>query len=305
LERLPAATRLLIAKLVTGWGDEVVEAADGEDAWARVAQTGASVVICDWEMPRLDGPSLCRRLRAAPLDRYVYVLLLTANGKPEDIVRGLESGADDYVTKPFVPAELKARLDVGRRILALQDELASRNSELERANLDLARMAATDALTHAGNRRSFEDHAARLHDAVRTRGEPYGVLMLDLDHFKSINDRFGHAFGDRVLVALAGAVRSAVGGAGTLYRFGGEEFVVVAPGARAADVAALGEATRAAIAAMELRTAEGERVPVTASVGATSQEDAAETGADVVVDRADRALYAAKRGGRNRVEVER
>jgi two-component system cell cycle response regulator len=220
-------SRVLLTRTLERWGYQVVAVEDGELAWEEMTRSAPRMLISDWEMPRLDGPSLCRRIKQRPAGApYVFALLLTQHSDVERIVEGLNAGADDFVTKPFVPAELRARLGVGRRFLALQDELAEGYRQIQRANEQLSRIAATDPLMNIGNRRRFDSAMADLHE----RGtRPYGFFMVDIDHFKSVNDRHGHAVGDRVLAAVAQAVQAALGAEGEAFRYGGEEIAVVVP----------------------------------------------------------------------------
>src|SRR5215472_3360870 len=181
------ATRLLLARTLEGWGYEVVATTDGEEAWEAIRLERARVLISDWEMPRLSGPQLCRRLREQS-NSYVYTLLLTSHRESARIVEGLDAGADDFISKPFEPAELRARLGVGRRILRLEDDVARKFAELERANQQLARIAAIDPLMNIGNRRSFEEAVARVSIRAVVEQSSYGIVMIDVDHFKKFND---------------------------------------------------------------------------------------------------------------------
>jgi two-component system chemotaxis response regulator CheY len=290
------ATRLLISRALASWGYEVVIANDGEEAWDILSRERLRMLISDWEMPRLEGPTLCKRIRESDLP-YVYALLLTAHQDGARLVEGLEAGADDFVGKPFKPAELRARLGVGRRILALQDDLAAKYETLERANAQLATIAGTDPLMNIGNRRSFEERIQQ----VSARGSTYGIIMVDVDHFKTVNDRYGHATGDRVLAAVAKALCGVEEPAVEIFRYGGEEIVVVSSERTAEGLVSLAERLRQSLAAVRIEHADGV-IGVTASFGA-AVADAAEREWKGVVERADGALYASKESGRDRVTL--
>jgi two-component system cell cycle response regulator len=289
-------SRVLLTRTLERWGYQVVAVEDGERAWEELSLSAPRMLISDWEMPRLDGPSLCRRVKERRAgEPYVFALLLTQHSDSERIVEGLEAGADDFVSKPFVPAELRARLGVGRRFLALQDELAARYCQIERANEQLSRIAATDPLMNIGNRRRFDSAMA----AQQTAGRGYGFFMVDIDHFKSVNDRHGHATGDRVLAAVAQALQTALGTDGEAFRYGGEEIGVVIPGLAAEGLAGVGERLRQAIGGVTLDLGEGPPLRVTASLGGAPAAEGIDW--KTVVERGDAALYTAKREGRDRV----
>jgi two-component system cell cycle response regulator len=295
------ATRLLLTRALAGWGYEVVAASDGEEAWEALSRERMRMLVSDWEMPRLEGPALCRRIREGSMP-YVYALLLTTHKEPARLVEGLDAGADDFIAKPFNPAELRARLGVGRRILGLQDDLAAKFEELQRANAQLARIAGTDPLMNIGNRRSFEEAIARVSKRAAGEGRDYGVLMVDVDHFKKVNDRYGHAMGDRVLSAVATALSSAKGQADEVFRYGGEEIVLVSPEQTPDGLRALGERLRAAIAAVRIEHIGDCAIGVTASFGG-ALADRGEVQWETVVEHADRALYGSKETGRDRVTM--
>ncbi len=290
-------TRVLLARVLTRWGYEVTAVADGAEALSRIRAEGIRLVVSDWDMPDLDGPTLVRRLREQR-EPYVYVVLVTSYSDPEHAVFGLEAGADDFIGKPCDTAELRARLNVGRRILALQDDLAARADALRRANVALSLIAATDPLCEIGNRRSFDEALARVH----ARRAGYGVLMADIDHFKVVNDTHGHAAGDRVLVAAARATCEALGDDGELFRYGGEELVAIVPGATSVEgLRDIAERMRVAVEATQVRRHDGRALAVTLSVGGTLRDPTGDEAAEAVLKRADDALFAAKEGGRNRV----
>lgn len=291
-------TRIMLARAVAHWGYEVITCEDGASALRLVREHGVRMVLTDWAMPGLDGPSLCARLREEP--RYVYVILLSAHSDPAFVVAGLDAGADDFVGKPFSVSELRARLSVGRRVLALQDELAARNAALTIANERLARIASTDPLLDVGNRRSFEDTLAARHRDARQRGGAYAVLLADLDRFKSVNDRLGHAVGDRALRHAADTLVAALGDRGALFRYGGEELVALVPAATEGDAIAQAERLRESLRASPM-SLDGGALPMTLSLGVAWHDGRELVTAQVVVDRADRALYRAKAAGRDRV----
>jgi PleD family two-component response regulator len=228
-------TRILLKRTLEVWGHNVTAVDNGSDAWALVQSEPFNVVLTDWEMPGLDGPELCSKVRALQ-NRYVYMMLLTSHTNTEHIIEGLGAGADDFVAKPFEPLVLRARLTVAQRLLALQNELAMKNVELAGANLELAhanhelaRIATTDPLLDIGNRRSFEDMVVHTHNAARRGRHPYGVVLADIDHFKHFNDRYGHSYGDKVLHEVAQTLKLSLAKSGTLFRYGGEELIAVVP----------------------------------------------------------------------------
>ncbi|HYD42097.1 MAG TPA: diguanylate cyclase [Anaeromyxobacter sp.] len=286
--------RAVLRASLTGWGFDVVEATNGEEAWNRLQEADApSLALIDWEMPNIEGVELCRRVRAreAAGAPYTYVLLLTARRARHDIVAGMEAGADDYVVKPFDQHELRVRLRAGRRIVDLQAELY-RLQEMFRAQ------SRTDPLTGCLNRRGITERLlAEISFAQRDR-RPLGVAVLDMDHFKRINDTHGHTVGDAVLQELVRRVTASTRASDSFGRIGGEEFLILWPGLS-------GESSR--VAADRVRQMV-ERTPfhvddvvlsATVSLGVTTTmgDDTQET----IIERADQALYAAKAAGRNRV----
>lgn len=293
-------TRTLLTRTLQTWGHEVTAVADGLEAWERV-QTGAwRVLLSDWEMPGLDGPALCAKVRAME-GTYVYTILLTSHDSSSHVVEGLAAGADDYVSKPYDPPVLRARLSVAQRLLALQDELAARNEELARANTELSRIATTDALLDIGNRRSFEDVIVHTHQSARRFGSAYGVLLADIDHFKRCNDTHGHAFGDKALARTAWALKTALGDAGKVFRYGGEEIIAVVNASDRGTLVDVAEQLRGAVERTRVEAPNGQMVAITVSIGAALFEPTEAISAQVVVEYADASLYHAKQTGRNRV----
>jgi two-component system chemotaxis response regulator CheY len=262
-------------------------APDGEAAWRMLRDGHIPLLISDWMMPNVDGPQLCRRVRDARSERYIYIILLTSRDRHEDRVEGLRAGADDFLTKPPDPDELAVRLEIAERILAVHDQLA-------RQNALLAELASTDELTGVKNRRRFREDLEMLFAQADRQNFPLSLILLDIDHFKQYNDTFGHPAGDRVLQQVGATLRASLRSQDVVARYGGEEFVVILPGTGAAGAVEAAERLRMAIAGRDwpLR-------PVTASFGAaTSGLDTPD--AATLVDRADRALYLSKEAGRNR-----
>jgi two-component system, cell cycle response regulator len=282
--------RKILQNWLQSWDYKVIVATDGTEAWSILQQERPpDLLILDWVMPGIDGMELCLRIRERQSPSYQYILVVTANDARQDVVRGLEAGADDYLTKPFDKGELRARLRVGTRILTLQEDLI-------RAREDLRFQATHDVLTGIWNRRAVLDllhreieRAARFHAST-------GVLMLDLDHFKKINDTYGHLTGDAVLKETAQRITQVVRSYDFVGRYGGEEFLVLLPGCNKEQAEHSGERIRLAVTATPVFAA-GSEIPVTISIGATATIGGPET---EVLAIADAALYQAKSAGRNR-----
>jgi two-component system cell cycle response regulator len=289
-------SRRMLATFLVKWGYEVVVACQGEEAWGVLQGKDAPrLAVLDWMMPGKDGTELCRCVRRRKGQPYTYILLLTARGQKKDTVEGLEAGADDYVTKPFDPYELRARLRAGRRIVELQEQLLL-------AREALRDQASKDPLTGLWNRKAIlgilRKEVAR---ASRTRS-PLAVTMIDVDRFKAINDTYGHPAGDAVLRETARRLRSAMRTYDALGRYGGDEFLAVVPACDTQEAPHFAESFRARIDRKAMEIPEGV-VPVTLSLGVAVVGSLREVSADALVRAADAALYRAKMGGRNRVEM--
>jgi len=289
-------SRHLLDATLRKWGYEVVVATDGIEAW-NVLQTpdAPKLVILDWVMPGLTGPEVCRRVResAKEKDTYTYVLLLTSKSLKEDLIEGMEAGADDYITKPFDQHELKVRLRAGTRIIDLEHQLVAAREELRE-------QATKDFLTRIWNRYSILDLLQR--ELVRGSRDqrPVGVVLADLDHFKSVNDTYGHFAGDAVLREFTRRMQGSMRSYDAIGRYGGEEFLIVLPGCDQEAATSQSERMRSALAMEPMAINEDQKL-ITCSFGATTWEPGLELDSEALIRVADDALYAAKHGGRNQV----
>ena len=290
----PVSRRLLQVSL-TKWGYQVTATGDGEEAWRMLQNPDtARLVILDWMMPSLDGVGLCRRIRQSGNEPYTYLILLTAKRESEDIVRGLEAGADDYIVKPFHVQELRVRVRAGERLVRLQEELISAREALRKE-------ATHDSLTRLWNRGAIL--AILEHDLNLAQREQasLGLAMGDLDYLKTINDNYGHQAGDAVLQEAARRMQSALRGSDAVGRYGGDEFLIIMPAADSDAVVRIAERVRAAVSDIPVRLPQAS-FHLTLSIGVTSTQKLLGIGAKSFVRAADQALYQAKKAGRNRVE---
>ncbi len=288
----PVSRRILQAHLAK-WGYEVVSACDGEEAWKVLQQPDSpKLAVLDWMMPAMDGVEVIRKLREQPGQSYVYVLLLTAKGQKEDLVAGLDAGADDYVTKPFDAQELQARIRTGRRILDLQDQLIAAREALREE-------ATHDPLTGVWNRAGILDILKRECARVHRTGGSVGGGMADLDHFKRVNDTHGHLAGDEVLREVAHRMHGSVRAYDSIGRYGGEEFVIVLPDCHADAAFHQAERIRYVVSEQPVN-ATGDSLPVTLSLGVAASDQTGCSDYGRLLQSADSTLYRAKAAGRNR-----
>jgi two-component system cell cycle response regulator len=291
-----AVSRRLLETLLKKWGHEVVVAQDGLEA-VRLLESRESprMAILDWMMPGLEGVQVCQRIRQDVTRPYMYLLLLTARSQRDDLVRGLESGADDYLTKPFDSQELRARIHVGKRILDLQDNLiASREKLLYQAT--------HDALTGISNRGVSLDALRRERFRQIREGSSFAIILLDIDHFKYVNDTYGHLAGDAVLTEAAQRIKNCIRPYDTLGRYGGEEFLVVLPTADPSGAMTVAQRIRESFEVGSM-SHEGKEIAITVSLGVAVSEAANPFDAETLLNLADRALYRAKQTGRNRIDL--
>ncbi len=293
-------TQLLFMKrLLLRAGYDVHTAADGEQALEKLSDGSFQLLVTDWDMPGMDGVTLCRRVRESQLPGYLYVLLLTGHTSTEALVAGLDAGADDYIRKPANEAELLARLKAGQRIVRLEQSLREANTKIQHLSI-------LDPLVGTFNRRYLNQQLMQEVERARRYGRPLTAVMADLDDFKDVNDRHGHMVGDEVLrgfVELASAsVRHA---SDWIARYGGEEFVIVLPETDLAGAARTAEKIRSHCAACPLATTAGP-LTVTASFGVAALDGSygpIGAAAESLLRSADAALYRSKHEGRNRVTV--
>jgi diguanylate cyclase (GGDEF)-like protein len=287
-------SRLRLQAFLSKWGYSVLVASDGAEAVRMFERERPRLVILDRMMPHMDGIDVCRMIRRQGAEPYVYVILLTAQDDTREIVEGFEAGADDYITKPFAVQELEARVRTGARLAELQEQLIMARERL--------RIEAThDSLTGLLNRAAFLDGFSKEIVRARRYQTPLALIMADIDHFKSINDRHGHPIGDAVLRETARRLRASIRASDVIGRYGGEEFVIAAPDCDMRNAIALAERFRTCICSLPITVAEDE-VEVTMSLGVAATCDMDE--ADRLIKIADEALYRAKHAGRNKVEVE-
>jgi diguanylate cyclase (GGDEF)-like protein len=308
------ALRLLEHQL-TGAGYEIITATNGRDALYAVQEDAPEMIISDLHMPELNGLELCRHIRSFEGYHWTYIILLTGHGDESAMLGAFDAGADDYLTKPFNKRELLARLRAGERIVQLEQDLASKTrqifqskAELEvayqrlaKANERLVEMARTDELTGLANRRAG---MAALHELWREscdRRQPLACIMIDIDHFKHINDTHGHGHGDIVLAQTGHAIRNGARRGEQVFRFGGEEFLVLCPGATAAMAATAAERFRCTVESLTIQR-DGLSLSLTISLGVAERSPEMD-GADDLLKAADDALYAAKHRGRNTLSV--
>jgi two-component system, cell cycle response regulator len=287
---------LLVKQTLSPEPCSLLFAKDGCEALTLFAEHQPPLVITDWVMPKMDGIELCCRIRADFPQTFSYLMLLTSNDEKESVVTGLRAGADDYLSKPFHPGELLARVGVGRRMVELHRQIQAKNRQLEE-------LALTDSLTGLPNRRAIEVWASRQLSAAVRYGFPMWVVMADLDFFKKVNDSFGHSAGDAVLQGFAEILRTNTRGSDICGRIGGEEFLLVLTHVEYNNVGAVMERIRRSVEEQEFFF-QGKVVRVTASFGVAGLDPKNPADFASLIGTADAALYSAKQKGRNRVEFE-
>ena len=279
--------RVAMERQLAKWGYEVIAVSNGLDALDVMnGDDPPRMVLLDWMMPGLEGIEACRRMRASTEGDYCYIVLLTAKGGRENVIQGIEAGADDYVVKPFDSQELKVRLRAGRRIIELQEALQ--------------REASTDSLTGLTNRNAIYETVKRELQRAHREDSHLAVAMVDIDNFKRFNDTHGHLAGDECLQGVATRLAASIRSYDSAGRWGGEEFLFVFPGCDLGSAEGMAERLRRSVGDQEL-TVRGIGRKVTISVGICCRGAGAARDADRMIETADRAMYVAKEAGRNRI----
>lgn len=295
-DNLPS--RMLIEKVLLSEGYGVTSVENGRDALERLKKQFFPIIITDWEMPEMNGLELCRAVRARNFARYTFIILVTANDAKAQIIEGLEAGADDYITKPFNRAELIARINTGKRIIKLERSLLKANEEIRILSI-------TDPLTQVYNRGYMSKRMTQEIKRAKRYSQPLSLIICDIDHFKKVNDLYGHHAGDLVLKKFAGRLKGCIrDGADWIARYGGEEFLIVLPETDVKGARKAAERFRRSVAEKTFNIEEKE-IRITASFGVAgfgSSADNEEISFQSLLCRSDKCLYQAKDAGRNRIE---
>lgn len=276
-----------LEKNLQDWGYEVFVTKNGEEAWEIIRNGGIRLAILDWSMPKMNGLELCHKIRneyQPKEEKYIYIILLTGRDLEEDIITGLSAGADDYITKPFSYMELKVRIQNGERIIALQD------LQLQIAN--------TDSLTQLWNRKKILELLEEELNRNFRDNKPVGVIMLDIDNFKTINDTYGHLIGDKIIIEVASRLQKQVRSYDKIGRYGGDELLLVLPGLSRQDAKNIAERLRKSVCAEKIQTDAGS-IDTTVSLGVSIFDKVSRPSTKKIIEESDHALYMAKERGRN------
>lgn len=282
-------SRRILERHIQEWGYEVVSADNGKKAWDIINKQDINMAVFDWMMPGMNGVELCRKIRneyQKKMSRYLYIIMVTGRDLKEDIIEGISAGANDYVTKPFHPLELQVRLQNGRRIVELEE--------------NCLRLASTDSLTELWNRKKIFDFLTDELSSGLNRKHPTGLIMVDIDNFKKINDSFGHATGDIILKEAGRLLRKTLRRRDKIGRYGGDELIIVLSICPHEEVRIIGERLRAVISGHTF-SGDNHFHKITISLGGASSENFLHVSKDELVQACDRALYQAKEKGRNRL----
>lgn len=295
---------LIVESTMQKFGHECLTASDGIAAWELYQSTQVDVVISDWLMPGIDGIELCRRIRASPRPGYTSFIFLTALSDKANLLAGIEAGADDYLAKPLDPDELRVRLVVASRITALHQRLAEQSAELERLNHLSFTQGRTDALTGVGNRLRFREDLDMIARQSARGEQGYCALMCDVDDFKLYNDHYGHAAGDEVLQAVARMLLAKSRAGDAVYRYGGEEFLLILPTISVETGQLVADRIRKGLATLAIPHSTNRAASVvTLSIGIAILEPGQGQTVASWLHTADTAMYQAKRSGRNCIVV--
>ncbi len=288
-----AVSRKILESSLRRWGHEVIAVSNGDDAWKILSEDDPPrIAVFDWMMPGLDGPEICERLQQRENQPFTFVLILTAKDNTDDIVNALNAGADDYVTKPYHPQELRSRLDAGIRLVNL-------TLELEEVNRKLFEAAHTDFLTGIPNRSAILSQLTHQISRSKRSNTAFVVALGDIDHFKAFNDEYGHQTGDEVLKHVANQLVDVKREYDSVGRYGGEEFLLILDDVDEHSVLPVAERFRQRVSQTPLES-DGVPLSVTLSIGALWVPPDNKADVDVLLHSADKLLYRAKAEGRNR-----
>ena len=296
-------SRDVLAARVSRAGHACATAADGAEAWAKQKTQPADVMLCDWKMPRMSGIELCRLVRSTGAPEYTYFVFMTGFDDKAHFLEGMRAGADDYLTKPVDPDELEARLLSATRVIAMQRALVLRNVALRNESEAWFKAARVDTLTRSANRLRLREDLDALQSRASRYGHHYCAALVDLDLFKGYNDTYGHLAGDEALRLVAGTMAAALRKGDTLYRYGGEEFLIILPEQALTEAVRVLGRVRGDVEVLRIPHALSKTGVLTISVG-IAELGYAGGSCDDWLRRADAALYSAKSLGRNRVELD-
>ncbi|MGD8538347.1 MAG: diguanylate cyclase [Candidatus Aminicenantes bacterium] len=283
--------RTILEKNLNKWGYESISAEDGKEALKMIQEKNIRIAILDWIMPEMDGVELCKKIRKNKWEEYIYIIMLTVRNKQSDIRKGFAAGVDDYITKPFDTHELEARLQTGKRIISLQNQLLDSQKKLQE-------IATHDTLTNLLNRYEILNVLAEeFHRGLR-ENKPVSAVMLDIDFFKKINDSYGHDVGDEVLIEVASRLRGTLRRYDKVGRYGGDEFLAILPGCDLRNAKRIAERLRRAVCNDRIQTEAGQLF-VTVSVGCASSDSQSHKSIEYLVKFSDKAMFHAKNMGRN------
>lgn len=289
-------SRMVLRNLLVKWGYEPVEAIDGLQAWEIMqAEDSPRLALVDWMMPGLDGPELCRRLRQSSQIDYHYLILLTSRDSKKDLVEGMNAGADDYITKPYSAQELEVRLRVGKRIVSLQKSL---QEALEIQRFQAQHDPLTGLLNHGEILRILDQELQR----ADRQELNLAIMMGDLDHFKKVNDTYGHVAGDAVLVEVSERMKKNLRLYDSIGRYGGEEFLLVLPGCSRDEAEIIANRIMNSVRENPVLFHD-QQIPVTISLGIAFNNAGVPEKIVDIIQAADTAMYQAKQNGRNRFEL--
>jgi len=285
----------ILERDLSKWGYEVIVTHDGRAAWEAIKKHRIQLAILDWMMPIISGIELCRKIRNEDLNHYTYIILLSAKQSHDDMQHGFSAEIDDYITKPYHPWELNARLATGQRVITMQNEL-------EESRRKLKVLAEIDGLTGIFNRNAIIGQLKKELYRSQRENNSVGILMLDIDNFKEINDTLGHQAGDTVMREFASRLKSLLRPYDEIGRYGGDEFLIVIPKATSENIGGIAERIRSSVESERIAY-KGHNIKVTLSLGCAVSDQRSDLSADDLIAFGDLALYQAKTTGRNRVVV--